>query len=127
MAKKAVKRSGAAKKAAAKKKASKGPVNRKEVREEIAGLVATKVAEMTTAMIGEANKGCLPQFKFLLEVSEVFPPASGGEGGTEDSNALAQFLLDRLRLPNAVEDENAEDGTGQSLAIVGVEEKVSVE
>jgi len=126
MGKKVVKRSGAGKKAAA-KKASKGPVNRKDVREQIAGIVATSVAEMTTAMIEEANKGSLSQYKFLLEVSEVFPPASGGEGGSEDSDALAKFLLDRLRLPNAVEGEDPDNPTGESVAVAEAGESVSVE
>jgi hypothetical protein len=122
MGKKAVKRSGVAKKATTKKKPSKGPVNRKEVREQIAGLVATNVAEMTTAMIEEANKGCLPQYKYLLEVSEVYPASSGEESAAEDSNVLAKVLLERLQLPNVPECAKDED------VPAGVaEETVSVE
>ena len=122
MGKKAGKRSTAAKRVAAKKKASKGPVNRKEVREEIAGLVASSMAEMTSAMIEEAKKGCVAQYKCLLEVSSVFPPANGEESGAEDSNVLAQILLDRLQLPNRPEEELSEDAPA-----AGLEETVSVE
>jgi hypothetical protein len=127
MGKKAVKRSVAAKKkGVARRKTSKGPVSRKDVREQIAGLVASNVAEMTTAMIEEANKGCLPQYKYLLEVSAVYP-ASGAEGSAaEDCNALAKVLLERLHLPNALEsdaDENAESKAATAV----VAETVSVE
>jgi acyl-CoA reductase-like NAD-dependent aldehyde dehydrogenase len=125
MGKKAVKRSTAAKKAAAKKKASKGPANRKEVREQIAGLVAANVAEMTTAMIEEANKGCLPQYKYLLEVSAVYPASAAEENEAEDSNVLAKILLERLHLPNTLESEAEENDESKPGALAG--ETVSVE
>jgi hypothetical protein len=117
MGKKAGKRSTAAKKAAgARKKAVKGPVNRKEVREEIAGLVATNISSMTTAIIEEAKKGCLPQYKCLLEVSSVFPPSQAEESAEEDGDGLAKVLLERLHLPNSVEDdEGAESSTAEDM------------
>ena len=122
MGKKAVKRSGGAKKKAAKKKATKGPVNRKEVREQIAGLVANSTEKMANAMIEEAGKGLLPQYKFLLEVSGIYPASAAEEGAAEDSNDLAKVLLDRLQFPNEPENEKEED-----RAAGVAEETVSVE
>ncbi len=122
MGKKAVKRSGGAEKAAAKKKASKGPVDRKEVREHIAGLVANGTDKMINAMIEEASKGLLPQFKFLLEVSGIYPAATAEESAAEDSNVMAKVLLDRLQFPNLPENEK-EEGVPAGVE----EETVSVE
>ena len=125
MGKKTGKRATAAKKAtAARKRASKGPVNRKEVREQIAGLVASNIDNMTTAIIEEAKKGCLPQYKCLLEVSSVFPPSQAEESTAEDADGLAKVLLERLHLPNSVEDDEAAES---STAEVGAKETVSVE
>ena len=126
MGKKAVKRARAAKKSVT-KKAGKGPVNRKEVREQIAGLVAGSADKMTSAMIEEAGKGLLAQYKFLLEVSGVYPASTVEESGAEDSNVLAKVLLERLHLPNSLEGEGAEDGAGESKAAAEMEETVSVE
>ena len=125
MGKKTGKRATAAKKATgARKKGSTGPVNRKDVREEIAGLVASNIDEMTTAIIEEAKKGCLPQYKCLLEVSSVFPPSQAEESSEEDGDGLAKVLLERLHLPNSVEeDEAAESSTVEG----GAKETVSVE
>jgi hypothetical protein len=126
MGKKAEKRPGAAKKkAVARKKASKGPVNRKEVREQIAELVAGSADTMTNAMIEEAGKGLLPQYKFLLEVSGVYPASGVEESASEDRNVLAKILLERLHLPNSLEDEGDENAEGKAAAVV--EEMVSVE
>ena len=125
MGKKTGKRATAAKKgAAARKKGSKGPVNRKEMREQIAGLVANNIDGMTTAIIEEAKKGGLPQFKCLLEVSSVFPPSQGEESTEEDADGLAKVLLERLHFPNSVEDD---EGAESSTAGVGAKETVSVE
>ena len=125
MGKKAGKRSRVAKKTVARKKASKGPVNRKEVREQIAGLVAGSTDKMTNAMIEEAGKGLLPQYKFLLEVSGVYPASGTEESAAEDSNVLAKVLLERLHLPNSLEDEAGEETAGKVPAVE--EETVSVE
>ena len=128
MGKKAAKRSGAAKKkTVAGKKASEGPVNRKEVREHIAEMVADSSDKMTNAMIEEAGKGLLAQYKFLLEVSGVFPASGAEESAAEDSDALAKVLLERLHLPNSLESEGAEDAAGESKAAAEAEEMVSVE
>jgi len=125
MGKKVRKRSTAAKNTAAgRKKASKGPVNRKEVREQIAGLVADNTEKMTNAMIEEAGKGLLPQYKFLLEVTGVYPASSAEENTEEDSGGLAKVLLERLHLPNSVEDDEvAESGKAEVMT----KETVSVE
>jgi hypothetical protein len=125
MGKKAVRPSRVAKKAAAKKQGTKGPVNRKEVREQIAELVASSTDKMTNAMIEEAGKGLLAQYKFLLEVSGVYPPSGSDESAAEDSNVLAKILLERLHLPNSLEDEGEEQAEGKVAAVVG--ETVSVE
>jgi len=122
MGKKVGKRSTAAKKTL--KRASKGPVSRKEVREQIAGLVADNTEKMTNAMIEEAGKGLLPQYKFLLEVTGVYPASKVEENPEEDSGGLAKVLLERLHLPNSVEDDEAAES---STAEVMAKETVSVE
>jgi hypothetical protein len=127
MGKKAGKRSGAAKKKAATRKASNGPVNRKEVREHIAEMVADGADKMTNAMIEEAGKGLLPQYKFLLEVSGVYPASGAEESAAEDSDALAKVLLERLHLPNSLESAEGESAAGESKTAAEVEETVSVE
>ena len=96
------------------KKEGKGPVNRKEVREQIAGLVADSADKMTSAMIEEAGKGLLAQYKFLLEVSGVYPASTVEESGAEDSNVLAKVLLERLHLPNSLEAKEPRTGRGKA-------------
>ena len=118
------KRSTAAKKAAGRRKASQGPVNRKEVREQIAGLVAGSAEKMTNAMIEEAGKGVLAQYKFLLEVTGVYPASQAEESAQDDADGLAKILLERLHLPNSVEDDEA---TELSRAEVMGKETSSVE
>jgi Mn-dependent DtxR family transcriptional regulator len=75
------------------------PVDLKYLREEIARLVASKLAKMTDAMTEEAVKGHLAQFRYLLELIGVYPAAAGSAAETKDSDDLAEVLLKSFDFP----------------------------
>ena len=68
-----------------------------QVRKGIARMVENAAPKITKGLIGEAEKGQVPQAKLLLEMAEIFPVPEG-EGGT-NQDAVAKSLMRALGIP----------------------------
>ena len=77
----------------------KKPVDVQQIREQIVRLVTVRMETMTNAMAGEAEKGRLPQYKYLLEVIGVHPMSAEASPEKADSDDLAQVLLNSFEFP----------------------------
>lgn len=103
MIKKKAKSKTAAKKTAKKKGKAKSKKKQElhpaEVRKEVSQMVHQEAAEMAKAVIGEGKKGQLAPFKYLFEMSGVFPVTSESKEGTPEEDSLAKTLLTRLNIP----------------------------
>jgi hypothetical protein len=99
-----------------------GPVDVKELRRKLVQLIAGRYDEMTNAMIDEAAKGYLAQYKFLLEVIGLYPPIASEKEEAEDSEDLAQLLLKNFVFPKRLpEQEGAEPAVAAVVAGDSVE------
>jgi hypothetical protein len=97
-------------------------VDVKELRRKLVQLIAGRYDEMTNAMIDEAAKGYLAQYKFLLEVIGLYPPIASEKEEAEDSEDLAQLLLKNFVFPKRLpEQEGAEPAVAAVVAGDSVE------
>jgi len=68
-----------------------------QVRKGITRMVENAAPKIAKGLIGEAEKGQVPQAKLLLEMAEIFPVPEG-EGGT-NQDAVARSLMRALGIP----------------------------
>jgi hypothetical protein len=99
---------------------SKKPVAVQQIREQIVRLVAARMETMTNAMAGEAEKGCLSQYKYLLEVIGVHPMSADGSAEKTDSDDLAQVLLNSFEFPKRLPKNEEDAENAESTAPAGV-------
>lgn len=104
MRKKAKKKKAMIKKAAAAPKKKRAPrakkeMNAAEVRKGLSKLVGTHATKMTKAVISQGETGQLAHLKYLLEMANIYPPATDGSQTTSEEESMAQTLLRRLHIP----------------------------
>ena len=108
--KKAVGKSGAAKRGTNKTKNTKTGV---ETWEEVAAIVRSHAPSMAEAVAEEGEKGQVASVKFLFDVAKIQPPTESDEDRKrlEREHCLAETLLDRLNIPKdpVIADELAKD------------------
>jgi hypothetical protein len=125
-AKKPGKRAAANK--SAKKRVSKNgkQLDPAKVRDEVAGIVKLQAKAIAHGVVDKASHGGLAQAKYLFELAKIFP-SEGAEpttqAATENEDALAKMLLDRLQppaIPNTENDDSdrEQDDTDEDLDLL---------
>ena len=99
------------------------PVDLQDVRRKLVQLIAGRCENMTEAIAGEADKGHLTHYKFLLEVIGLYPPIASEKEETADSEDLAQLLLKSFTFPKRLP-EGDEQGTEPAVASVATSDSV---
>ncbi len=99
---------------------SKKVVDVRQIREQIVQQVAERMEAMTKGISGEAEKGHLPQYKYLLEVIGIHPMSAETATENADSDDLAQVLLNSFEFPKRLPKNEEEAENGESPASAGV-------
>lgn len=118
--KKAKKRAKPKKKATGSVANSKKPVDAVQMREQVARAVAKRLGCMTSAVIEEAEKGDLPEYKYLLEVAGVHPLSPEKAAEKADSDDLAQVLLNSFEFPKRLPKNEGDAENAESTVPAGV-------